>query len=188
MFDKKYRSTIAIVLIFFGLLAFIFLFEKDKESKVEIEESVGSQEDIDVISFPDSDIEKVLIKNTSEVLNLEKRDGKWIILEDESIDVNELQVTALFKGFNELQASGKFEAENLTEFGLENSPTEFSLTSVTGDEYSISFGELTIGGYSVYAQINHKGDVFIIPTTFLDDVTNITKNSFQKESIPENEE
>ncbi len=187
MFDKKYRSTIAIVIIFFGLLAFVFFFEKDKEGRVDVEEKIGSQEEIDVVEFPESDVEKIEIKNVSGVLNLEKKDGKWVLLGDDATDVNELQVTTLLKGFNELQASGKFAVSDVSEFGLQNPPTEFSLTTVTGDTYSISFGKLTLGEYNVYIQINHEGDVFIVPITFLEKITNITKESFNKEVDTANE-
>jgi hypothetical protein len=181
MLDKKYRSTVAVVLVFFALLAFVYFFEKDKESRVDQDANTVLEENIDVVSFPVEDVNRVEIKNQTETFSFEKREGVWVLLSDESLEVNELQITTLLNDMNALQATQTIPFENAADFLLNDPITYLEAQTVTDELYRLSYGDTTLGGYEYYARINDNNDAFVVNAVLYQKLSTLTKDSFRKE-------
>lgn len=179
--DRKFRSTIVVVLIFFGLLAFVFFFEKDKESKVDSEENTNTTQSIDVLDFVEEDIVRLKVRNSSGVYTVEKREDVWVLLEDEALDVNDLQVTQLIKDLQNLSASQSFESEVASDFGFDEIDYEVVATSATGEVYAVEFGDEALSDQEVYMRKQGTNQIYLVSVVAANEYQDITLDSYRRE-------
>lgn len=180
MLDKKYRSTIAVVIVFFGLLGFVFFFERDKEARIDIEENANIDQEINVVDFPTADVNQLRVKNESEELVFEKNEDTWKLQGDDAFDVNDLQVTTLINDLNDLTALRSVESENTDDFGLTEPRVQFEVKTVTEDSYVLSFGDTTLSGFEFFARLGDSNQIFVVDSILQTKINQLTKEDFKR--------
>lgn len=126
---KRFSGTITAVIIFALLLAGIFLFrgEEEKESVRKVFPSLQSE---DVIS--------IMLKTPGAEINLDLEDDVWIVtVRGEKARADQVAVERFIEEVKSLELIQTVSAEGkqLSEFGLQEPPSEFMLISDKADYY-----------------------------------------------------
>ncbi|MBU1119123.1 DUF4340 domain-containing protein [Patescibacteria group bacterium] len=177
---KRYITTIAVVLAFFALLAFVFFFEKDKKSKEDIEVEKEELQEIPVLGFAEDDVSRLVIQNANGTFTLTKDGESWKLAEDEAYDVNPLEVSSLIKYANNLVARSTFQAENKEEYGLTEPSIKATFDLTYDKQITLDFGDPTPDEANIYVMSSESNDVLVVPVILFTQYSAVTKDSFKR--------
>jgi hypothetical protein len=127
---------------------------------------------------PAAEVTRVQVKDntTGSMVVIEKKDGKWVILEapeksDTGLGVDETRISNALTIMPSLMASRSMSGiEALATYGL-GDEAKYTLTMLIGSkEYTLIIGSKNPGDTSYYVQLSGSSDVYLISTFSLDPV------------------
>jgi hypothetical protein len=158
------RSTIVLIVVFAGLIGYIYYLNRDGATESETKEKAFA-------SVNAEDIEEVRIKSADgETSRAQKTDGAWQLTEpvQAAADENELTSIANSLASLEMQRVVDENPPDLTQYGLEPARVEVSFrTKGDKEPKRILFGERTPTGGDLYARFPDQRRVFLV-SSFLD--------------------
>lgn len=102
----KFRTSLILLCVFAGLLAFVLLFESRSRGKKEAEEKL--------IDLPSDDVEKISLKKEDETILFQKDEkGDWFIREPLEAKADSYEVNRLAEDFSSLKMERVVEAEGV---------------------------------------------------------------------------
>jgi Domain of unknown function (DUF4340) len=166
-------STLALVVVFAGLVGYIYFVDSKQEpggSTVK-EKPFGS--------LQADDIEEVQIKSADgETTRLQKTDGKWQVVEPVKTDADTSELTTIASSIATFEINRVVDenATDLKQYGLEPVRLEVAFRSKgQKDLKHLQIGEKTPTGTDLYARFPDEKRVFLV-SSFLD--TTFNKNTF----------
>ena len=151
---KRFSGTIAAVIIFAILLAGIF-FLRDEEEKESVRKVFPSLQNENVLS--------IMLKTPDTELNLDLEDGEWFVTgPGEKARADQAAVEGFIEEVKslELVQTVSSDGKELSEFGLQEPPSEFMLISDKADYYLL-IGDQNPSGTGTYVYDIDKDRVMI---------------------------
>ena len=174
------RSTLLLLAIFLGLLAYIYF--------VESERPVSSDTDAVEKAFAieaDSIAALQIKADSGETTTLEAADGAWQIVEPTSVAADESEASAITSSLASLdvQRVVEEEPEDLEPFGLADPRIDVAFKlEEEADFRHLLIGEQTPTGGNLYASVEGESRVFLI-SNFLDRTFNRTTFDLRDKAI-----
>ena len=174
------RSTLLLLAIFLGLLAYIYF--------VESERSASSDTDAVEKAFAieaDSIAALQIKADSGETTTLEAADGAWQIVEPTSVAADESEASAITSSLASLdvQRVVEDEPEDLEPFGLADPRIDVAFKlDEEADFRHLLIGEQTPTGGNLYASVEGESRVFLI-SSFLDSTFNRTTFDLRDKAI-----
>ena len=176
------RSTLLLLAIFLGLLAYIYF--------VESERPASSDTDVVEKAFAieaDSIAALQIKADSGETTTLEAADGAWQIVEPTSVAADESEASAITSSLASLdvQRVVEEEPEDLEPFGLADPRIDVAFKlEEEADFRHLLIGEQTPTGGNLYASVEGESRVFLI-SNFLDRTFNRTTFDLRDKAILE---
>lgn len=162
--------NLALLLALVGLGLYAYLRPDDQENKPQIA----------LTNLKRDGVESVRVqRDTSMDMQLEKRNGTWIMSSPYHTRVDPLQVDRLLD-ITLATASQKFPAENLTRYGLDPAPV-----SVTLNDQTFGFGSINDVTNEQY--ISNGGNVYLVRTYLGYNVPRDATSLFSRKLLADNE-
>ncbi len=163
------RSTLALLVIFIGLVAYIYFVESRREPASE---AGGADK---VFSFQAADVEELRVKaDNGETTALKRSGDKWQIVEPIETAADDTQATSMASSLASLERSRVVEEAptDLQPFGLSMPRIDVSFKLKSGDAVEhLLVGDRTPTGSDLYAKLSTSDRVFLI-ATYLDSTFN----------------
>ena len=158
MLSSKFRTTLILVAVFAVLLAFVWIFEKDREVKKE-----GELETYDVITVNKDEVKEVIFEHSDQKTRVVKEGDDWKLVEPIEYKARTQKIEETIEEIDQLEANQLIESDDLQEFGLEE--PQVKVTLVMNDN---SVQELLIGNdnpqeTSVY--VKASGNIYLTAKT-----------------------
>ena len=100
----KFRTTLILIVVFAGLLAFVLFFESKSQAKKEGEDKL--------VDFPSADVEKITLKKEDGTITFRKdAKGEWLITEPLEAKADSTEVSRLAEDFSSLKFDRVVEKE-----------------------------------------------------------------------------
>jgi hypothetical protein len=166
-------STLALVVVFAGLLGYIYFVDSKQEpgGSTTKEKPFGS--------LQADDVEEVQIKSADgETTRVQKTDGKWQVVEPVKTDADTSELTTIASSIATFEINRVVDenATDLKQYGLEPARLDVAFRSKgQKDLRHLQIGEKTPTGTDLYARFPDQKRVFLV-SSFLDATFN--KNTF----------
>ena len=174
------RSTLLLLAIFLGLLAYIYFVESERRSSSEADATEKA------FTIEANSIVALQIKaDSGETTTLEAADGAWQIVEPTSVAADESEASAITSSLASLdvQRVVEEEPEDLEPFGLADPRIDVAFKLDENAEFRhLLIGEQTPTGGNLYASVEGEGRVFLI-SSFLDTTFNRTTFDLRDKAI-----
>lgn len=157
---RKYITTIVLVVIFLGLLAFFWFYESKREGKQE--------EDLLTKTFVVWDL------NRDEIISLifeyddkmieviKKPDNNWEMTKPENAKVKTDKINDILDKLSKIEGKGEeIVYKNLADFGLEKPRAKVTLRFSNDNTKDIILGDENPEGTKIYAKVSDKNFVFL---------------------------
>ena len=174
------RSTLLLLVIFLGLLAYIYFVESERPSSSDAEptENVFAME-------ADSIVALQIRADTGETTTLETADGAWQIVAPRSLGADESEASAITSSLASLGVQRVVEEapEDLEPFGLAEPRIDVAFKlDEEADFRHLLIGEKTPTGGNLYASVEGESRVFLI-SGFVDSTFNRTTFDLRDKTV-----
>ena len=159
---KKYITTIILVGLFLGLLAFFYIYEANKESKDEQEDTITT-ETFDVWDINTDEVKLITIKHGEVEIELNKQeDSTWKITKPKEEKADIEKINSILDEYKKIEGKGeKIDAPSLTEFGLDKPKGTVKFKFNDDSEKEIIFGDNSIDEINIYTKTSDNEYVFL---------------------------
>lgn len=158
------RTTVILVLIFVGLLAYVFYIrEKGDEPVPE-----GEVEVVQVWDFEVGEISSIKVSGEGKEVELTKDGESWQITRPLEAEANKGKVERILGLLADLTTEHKIEGGELTEYGL-SEPAKTVELKIGEETKKISFGDESVFGSMRYAKVDDEDFVFLVSPSTADD-------------------
>ncbi|MBI1876195.1 MAG: DUF4340 domain-containing protein [Acidobacteria bacterium] len=176
---RGFRSTLILLVIFLGLLAYIYFYESKRPAG-------GAPETKAKVFTVESDkIAELSVKAASgERSELKKSGGKWTLVKPEPTGVDESELSSITSSLANLEIQRVLEDNptDLKQYGLAEARLEVGYKTESGDAKRLLIGDKTATGGDLYAKLPDERRVFLI-SGFLDGTFNKTPFNLRDKSI-----
>lgn len=168
---KKYTTTIILVGLFLGLLAFFYIFEADKEDKDDLG-GVSATQTFGVWDINTDEVKKITIKqNDSEIVLKKQEDSTWKIIKPKEKKADLEKVNAILDEYKMIEGKGEeINFTELKEFGLDKPKGTVVFKFSDDSEKEIIFGDNSIDEVNIYAKASDKEYVFLTDKFLFDKI------------------
>lgn len=172
---KRKGATLAVSLVLLGGLTGSYFALKSYNEKAE-EDALADISSEEILNVETADLCKIsfMVGDENQVFYLE--DGVWKLEGDETFPVDESMLMTPLSQLMPLQAVRKLEnAEDMSQYGLDNPQNIIVLTDTNGDTTTVTIGDTNSGTGNDYLMLNEEeGTVYTIETdlrtSFSDDL------------------
>lgn len=185
---KKYITTIILLAVFVGLLAFFYLYEAGKEDKTDDEESLSAKT-FAVWDINKDEVVKLNIKYDDKNFEIKREeDDTWKVMKPKEMKANTEKVNSILDEYKSIEGKGEeIQTESLQEFGLEKPKGEVKFKFKDETEKDIIFGDNSIDEVNIYAKTSDSDTVFLTDK-FLFDKIKIKIDDLKEEKSEEDKE
>ncbi len=168
------RVTLIVVAVFLLLLGYVFFVDQDKPS-VQLNATPTRAEAVKPYLFPISttNVQSIQVRDLRaprEVL-LKRAETGWQVVKPEQKAADDFVVTQKINQMITLQASRVLtNVTDLKPFGFVTATLEVRVVMTDTQEYGITVGAKTPGGYDYYAVYTGGKDVFVVSPSVIDDL------------------
>ena len=134
--------------------------EEDSGGQVHAEllddESLKEDKGEQVIYVPKNEISSFFMTDSNGILlNFEKRDDKWIYLDDEGFELNQERIDKILNYLCDIRAVEFLEKANGEEYGLNQDSKTYTLVDASNDKIIVSIGNKDEKTGRVFFAINY---------------------------------
>lgn len=156
---KKQRKQMLILLVVCLICVggFLFLQNADLEKKDETTETENYKLEV----FETEKVSELIVSGENE-LHFIKKDGVWILADDESLSLDQATVNSLVTNLGKIYTDTKIgTVEDLNEFGLKDPVLTVDVILEDGSEAEIRGGLYNDLAYGYYIQVNEDPEVYL---------------------------
>lgn len=164
----KFKTTLILVVIFFGLLAFVYFYESKRPTKKE--ENETGIEKIEVWKFNKDEITELNITNEDGQFLIVRKNDKWQVKKPSEFEAKNEEIDKILNNLSTLTAEKEIQPENLSDFGLDSSKIRASLKFKNGLTKELLIGNENPVGTMVYIKVSDRDKVFLVSNTLKDDL------------------
>ncbi len=183
---KKYTTTIILVGLFVGLLAFFYLYEVKKEDKSETDDTLAAKT-FNVLDVNSDDVKLINIKHDEVEIEINKQeDNTWKITKPKEANADLDKINSILDEYKVIEGKEeKIDASDLKEFGLDKPKGIVKFQFNDDSEKEINFGDNSIDETNIYTKITDQDYVFLTDK-FLFDKINVKVEDLKevKEETP----
>jgi len=177
---RGFRSTLILLVIFLGLLGYIYFYESRRPATPPVEEKPKA------FTVQPDKIEELNVKAASgETTRLKKAAAGWEVVEPVSMNAAESEVTSITQGLASLEIQRVVDENpsDLSQFGLAQPKVDvaFRANGQTGLTHLL-IGDKTPTGSELYAKTQDQQKVFLI-SSYLDGTFNRTPFDLRDKAI-----
>lgn len=157
---RGFRSTLILLVVFLGLLAYIYFVESKRTPGGEVETKPK------LFTVEADKITELSVKLASgEQSILKKADGKWTFVQPAPVPVDEPSVTSIASSLAtaEIQRVVDEAPANLAQYGLAQPKVELGFKTESGESRQLLIGEKTATGGDLYVKLPGEKRVLLIP-------------------------
>ena len=177
---RGFRSTLVLLVIFFGLLGYIYFYESKQPSTPPAEQKPKA------FTVQADKIEELTVKATSgETTKLKKGSGGWDIVEPTATPAAQTEATGIAQGLAALDVQRVVEENpsDLSQFGLAQPKIDVGFRASGQTAFThLLVGDKTPTGGELYAKTQDQKKVFLI-SSYLDTTFNRTPFDLRDKSI-----
>jgi hypothetical protein len=166
---RKYITTIILVVIFLGLLAFFWFYESKKGPTGPGSVSPVGEEELQTKTFTVWDLNRdeiisLVIERDDKLIYINKEpDGSFKILKPTEAKAKTDKINEILDKLIKTEGQGeKIPYQNLDDFGLGKPKVKATIRFRDGSARDIIFGDKNPEGVKVYAKVSDKDFVFLI--------------------------
>ncbi len=143
-------------------------FTEEEEQQPSAAEILDEQSEIEdegehIFYMPKEEITHFAITDANGImLDFEKRDGNWIYVDDESIDINEDRIDKLLNYITDVRFVDSIETENGDEYGLTQDSPSFIIYDANGYSTILSIGSVNEDTGEVYFALNYEFNLIYV--------------------------
>ncbi len=162
------RNLLIAALLFGGLAAYVLVFERQAGKNPAVEEKAPS-----VLDIPASDIQAISLQLREPFVELEKKDGQWLVMKPDAMQADSDTVQAMLDSLEYLAPIRVLEADTggpaleLAQYGLEYDEAKRIILKTPSQERILLFGRATPAGNSIYMAVQDRPAVFVVTSTLL---------------------
>lgn len=149
-------KKIVIALAVLALLAGYYYFFEIKKKEDTIEKKAKEEAIFHGVSK--EDIVSIKIKNTNGVMEMEKKDGQWVILKPINTYALIFPVEALINSWIEKTPERVIQGEPLSEYGISPEGFYCEMQTAAGEKLKLFFGNSSVTNAHIYAQKENEPD------------------------------
>lgn len=185
---KKYITTIVLVGVFVGLLAFFYFYEADKEDKTDEESNLAKT--FTIWDINKEEIKELNIKYEGKEFEIKREeDGTWKIIKPKEGKADTEKINSILDEYKSIEGKGEeIQTESLEEFGLEKPKGEAKFKFKDESEKKIIFGNSSIDEVNIYAKTSDSDIVFLTDKFLFDRIKVTEKDLKEKEESEEDKE
>lgn len=177
---RGFRSTLILLVIFFGLLGYVYFYESKRPATPPVEQKPKA------FNVEADKIEELSVKAASgETTRLKKESGTWQVVEPTSVTAAQSEATSMTQSLAALEVQRVVEENpsDLSQFGLAQPKVDvgFRAGGQTGLTHLL-IGDKTPTGSELYAKLLDQKKVFLI-ASYLDSTFNRTPFDLRDKAI-----
>ena len=157
MASVKFKTTYILIAIFAILFLFVYFYEKDRE--------IMDENEIETYKVAEINIEEVKqIKFIQDEKNtvVKKEGNKWNITKPIKYQARTSKIEDVIKEINNMEASQKFSADNLSEFGLDSVANKVIITTSNDEKLEMLFGDPNPDQSKIYLKASSSDEIFLV--------------------------